>query len=58
MAVNALLYIVEGREIAYLKGLEVRILKIDIDLHHDLDECQYHASLSRPDLGPSSKVKI
>ena len=50
MTVNSLLYIVEGRVIAYLKGLEVGILKIDIDLHHDLDQCISHDSLSRPDL--------
>ena len=50
MTVNSLLCIVEGRVIAYLKGLEVGILKIDIDLHHDLDQCICHASLSRPDL--------
>ena len=37
MAVYSLLCIVESRVIAYLKGLEEGILKIDIDLHHDLD---------------------
>ena len=58
MVVNSLLYIVESRVMAYLKGLEVGNLKIDIDLPNDLEECQYRASLSRPDLVLCHKVNI